>query len=195
MENMGRILITDIDDVLLDWTKSFDQFIREEYDYNGVYLGDNTQRLWEVLCIKKGEIFNIMKSHSELQRFNNLEYYKDSIELLDNFDNFDNIFAITSCGNTIDIIKKRKYNLNKRFPGIIDKVFFLNFLEKKKKILKEIKNKYPTYEIYMIDDNVNDIQSAISLGINGYVYTTSFHKHFNLPVVNSLNEFFNNIKG
>lgn len=188
-----KILITDLDDTLLDWTRSFDSYIRDMYGYDGVFLSDNPNRLWDVLYTTKEEVTNIMKYHTELERFGNLGYYKDAKILNDNADMFDKILAVTSCGKSDIITKKRDKNVNKLFP-VIEEVIYLDFLEQKDGMLRQLVTQYPDAEFYMIDDNIKDVKTAIDLGINAYAYRTAFHDPQDLPVVDSLQEFFDNIK-
>ena len=133
-----------------------------------------------------------MKAHSKIDRFGELDYYKDAHILNNQKGKFDLILAVTSCGNSDEIIKKRNANISKLFP-IIDDIIYLDFLEQKDKVLAEIVDKTPEAEIYMIDDNIKDVQTAIDLGIKAYAYRTAFHDPEELPVVDSLAEFFENI--
>ena len=89
-----KILITDIDDTLLDWTKSFDIFARKHFGYTGIALSKNPQRLWDALNTTKENIPEFMKAHNESSEFAQLEYLNDS-EILNNvFDKFDKIFCM-----------------------------------------------------------------------------------------------------
>ena len=73
-----KILITDIDDTLLDWTKSFDIFARKHFGYTGITLSKNPQRLWDALNTTKENIPEFMKAHNESSEFAQLEYLNDS---------------------------------------------------------------------------------------------------------------------
>jgi len=187
---LKKILIIDIDDVLLDWTKSFDQFIRDKYAYNGIYLGDNSQRLWEVLKIDRTDIDKVMKEHSELDRFKNLNYYKDAEELMNYSHLFNKIISVTSCGTTENIIMKRNFNIRSKFGVHINDIIYLDFLNHKDEAIKKIIKNNQDAEIYMVDDNVDDIKNAILFGVKAYVYKSAFHDSTDLPTINSLKEFF-----
>lgn len=188
------ILIIDVDDVLLNWTKSFDKFVRVEYNYNGVYLIDNPQRLWEALGVDKSEIYEIMKHHNRLNSFADLEYYNDSEILINYIGLFDKVYCITSCGNTSKIMENRHANLVNRFHNFIDEYIFLDFLKPKFNKIDDIIHLHPNDEIYMLDDNVGDIEYAISIGVKGIVYKTAFHDSKDLPYVESMKEFIDSLK-
>jgi len=185
-----KILITDIDEVLLAWSKSFDKFIRDEYNYDGVYIGDSSQRLWELIDIPKEQIGEVMEKHTHLPSFGQLEFHNDAEILNKHNDTFDKIIAITSCGNDAHIMEARNNNIAEKFPGIIDEIIYLDFLKEKIDVIDRIMSENIDAKFYMIDDSVNDIEKAIDKGVNGFVYETPFHDAKNLPSVDSLSEFF-----
>lgn len=184
-----KILITDVDEVLLDWSNSFDKFLRDNYGYEDVHLRDNPKRLWDVIGVDEKDIGNIMSIHNDSPEFAKLNYKKDAVILKDKHRLFDRIIAVTSCGNKKSIKEKRIKNLEDRFGNIIYEIQFLGFLNPKYKSLKKIKDEYPNATIFMIDDSVKDVEYARSLGINAYVYKTTFHNPKDLPVVESFTEF------
>lgn len=188
-----KILITDIDDTLLDWTKSFDVFARKHFGYNGIALSKNPQRLWDALNTTKENIPEFMKAHNESSEFAQLEYLNDS-EILNNaFDKFDKIIGLTSCGDTPIVKTLRQNNLNKLFPKLTE-VIYLPFLAQKDEVLKELASQYNDAEIYMIDDNIYDVATALTLGMKAAAYNTPFHKPDEyIPVVNNMSEFFEKI--
>lgn len=188
-----KILITDIDEVLLDWSKSFDQFARDNYGYTGVYIADSTKRLWDIVSVEKENIGKVMAEHTQLQRFGELEYHKDAKVLLEYKNMFDKIIAITSCGKAPHIMDARNRNIKNKFPKTVDEVIYLDFLQKKIDVIKDLVNTYPDAEFYMIDDSVDDIEKAIEVGVKGFVYRAAFHDPKDLPVVDTLTEFFQKI--
>jgi len=184
-----KILITDIDEVLLDWSDSFDKFLREEYGYDDIHLRDNPKRLWEVVGVHESDIGMIMSVHNDSTAFSKLDYKKDSAILKDNYKKFDKIIAVTSCGSDTSIQEKRIKNLTEKFGDIFDKIEFLDFLNPKHEALERIKEKFSEDRIYMIDDSVKDVEYARSIGIDAYVYKATFHDPKDLPVVESFTEF------
>lgn len=184
-----KILITDIDEVLLDWSDSFDGFLRENYGYDDCHLRDNPQRLWEVVGVHESDIGGIMNIHNDSPAFANLDYKNDSDILKDNYKKFDRIIAVTSCGSDTSIQQKRIQNLKEKFGDIIDEIEFLDFLNPKHEALEKIKERFSDAKIYMIDDSVKDVEYARSIGINAYVYKATFHDPKDLPVVDSFTQF------
>ena len=185
-----KILFTDIDEVLLAWSKSFDKFIRSEYGYNGVYIAESSQRLWELIDIPQDQIGEVMKKHSSLPSFGQLDYHNDANILNFHKNYFEKIIAITSCGNTPHIIKARNNNISEKFPDVIDEIIYLDFLQEKIDVIVKCMLENPEAQYYMINDSVNDIKKAIEKGVKGFVYKTTFHKSGNLPTVDNLSEFF-----
>ena len=189
---MQKILITDIDDTLLDWTKSFDLFVRDKLNYTGESLCTSKARLWDALNVSKEEVPTLMMEHTKLDRFANLEYLKDA-NILNNYkSNFYKVIALTSCGDTDEIIVKRNKNIATLFP-IIDEIIYLDFMELKEDKLIQLVDMYKDYEIFMIDDNIYDVSSAINLGINAMVYKTNFHDCGTLPMVDNFTDFIEKI--
>lgn len=188
-----RILITDIDDTLLDWTKSFDQFARKHFQYEGVPLSKNPQRLWDALKTSKENIPNFMKYHNESPEFAKLDYLNDAAILNIFYNRFDKIIGLTSCGDTPTVKELRTKNLNNLFPKLTE-VIYLPFLAQKDEILKELHMQYFHDTIYMIDDNIYDVETALKLGMKAAAYKTAFHKpDEKIPVVSNMSEFFKNI--
>ena len=185
-----KILITDIDEVLLAWSKSFDKFIRENYEYTGIYIAESGQRLWELIDVPKEIIGEVMSEHTCLPSFGHLDYHNDAEVLNHNKDTFDKIIAITSCGNESHIMEARNNNIAEKFPDTIDEIIYLDYLEEKIQTIEKLISENPEAEFYMIDDSVLDIEKAIELGVKGYVYKTTFHDSKDLPTVDSLSEFF-----
>ena len=176
-----KILITDIDDTLLDWTKSFDIFARKHFDYNGIALSKNPQRLWDALNTTKENIPEFMKAHNESSEFAQLEYLNDS-EILNNaFDKFDKIIGLTSCGDTPIVKTLRQNNLNKLFPELTE-VIYLPFLAQKDEVLKEEqqveKEPEPVYqslqgeETVAVKEVVQEIVDLKSLDSYNFDYET-----------------------
>lgn len=184
-----KILITDIDEVLLDWSDSFDKFLREEYQYDGCHLRDNPKRLWDVVGVHESDIGGVMAGHNDSPAFAYLDYKKDSAILKDNYKKFDKIIAVTSCGSEASIQEKRIKNLKEKFGDIFDDIEFLDFLNPKHEALQRIKDTFSNDKIYMIDDSVKDVAHARKIGIDAYVYKATFHDPKDLPVVESFSEF------
>jgi FMN phosphatase YigB (HAD superfamily) len=184
-----KILITDIDEVLLDWSDSFDKFLRENYGYDECHLRDNPKRLWEVVGVHERDIGGIMNIHNDSPTFAQLDYKNDSAILKNHYKKFDKIIAVTSCGSENSIQQKRIQNLKYKFGDIIDEIEFLDFLNPKHEALEKIKDRFSDAKIYMIDDSVKDVEYARSIGINAYVYKATFHDPKDLPVVDSFTQF------
>jgi len=192
--NGSKILIVDIDDVVLDWTASFDKYIRKFHGYDGVPLGENPKRLPDILNCSREKVISIMEEHNTSSRFKNLKNFKDSKELLLLNTYFEKVYSITSCGKSDQIRQNRLENLMVAIPCFIDELICLDFYEHKHEEIIEIINNHKDSEIYMLDDNVIDIEFAISKGVNGIVYKSAFYDSKGLITVNSCKEFIRYIK-
>jgi len=183
-----RLLIIDVDDVLLDWTSSFGKFITEHYGYKGVPLGENPKRLWDILNTDKETVIKIMKEHNNSSYFGELEYFKDS-KLFNEPNNFDKVVCVTSCGTEPEVQLARTKNLNNLFPGFIDEITFLPYFSEKSKEFTKIVLEHKDYEIFLLDDNVADVEFALTKGVLATVYKSSFYSSKGLQTVNNSQEF------
>lgn len=188
------MIIFDIDDVLLDWSKSFDTFLRVEKGYKGEKVQDSKKRIPDLLNISHDEANKLMIEHNESDYFEQMEIKSDSGELL-KFNYLSPIIGITSCGTSEMIKISRSNNMIDTFGYKLNDIIHLNLHEDKFKVLKNLKDKYEN--IYYLDDNIRNIEYADSIGINSFVYITEFNKDLikeNIQYVNNMKDFLKEIK-
>jgi len=168
------LIIFDIDDVLLDWSKSFDIFLRNEKDYIGEPVQTSTKRIPEILNTTPDEANKIMLEHNESCYFKHMDIKGDSNLIID-FNYSEPIIGITSCGITDTIIKARLENIRAKFGMKITKIIHLELHQNKFEVLTRFNKIYKN--VYYLDDNIRNIEYGDSIGINSFVYLTKFNQN------------------
>jgi phosphoglycolate phosphatase-like HAD superfamily hydrolase len=189
-----KLLIIDVDDVLLDWTASFGDFITENYGYDGVPLGENPKRLWDILNVPKEQVIEIMKEHNNSSYFKKLKYFNDS-KVFNQPHDFDKVVCVTACGIELQVQLARMNNLEDLFPGFINEITCLPYYSEKFDEFTKIIEAHRSYDIFLLDDNVADVKFALKNGVNAFVYKSAFYDNENLRTVDNSTDFLSAISG
>jgi len=126
MGSYDKIILTDIDEVLLKWLPTFKNFIKSHYNID--YPEDN--HVGDVLGedgFKYVHEFNHTSKH-----FANLHAYSDALSILPKLHNEGwKIVGVTACGTEDDVIAMRKTNLYAVFGHIFDDILTVNYTDSK----------------------------------------------------------------
>jgi len=165
---MEKIILTDVDGVLLDWDYSFDNWMKEKgYEkHNNKYY--DVARKYKLSIDKSREVIKLFNESSEIGF---LKPFKDSVSYVKKLSKKGYRFhCITSLGKNLYSQKLRKINLNKLFGDVFDKFIFLDISERKDKVL----NKYNNKKYYWVEDNLQNALDGID---NGLVSILMTHEH------------------
>ena len=154
--------IVDVDDVLLDWSHGFDQWIREKYSYSEIHISQRKERLFDLFHSGIYDEFNDSEGFSSL---NEIRDAKSGLETLSK--NYQ-LKLVSSCGT--DRVQSRKSNLNQYFSGIDYELILLSLHEPKFQYIEKFKPQI------FIDDNVLNSQYHSDLKCGE---TFLFHTEFN----------------
>lgn len=149
-----KILLTDVDDVLLTFHSSFSKYLEtykgfkkiksDCYKFSEMYDFDPTLEINYINEFAKSYHF------ANLQPFGEAEKYLKKIK-----DNNWYIVAITAVDNDDDLLIKRKINLKCVLGNVIDEIHMIGTRKSKLNKLKEFK------KTIFIDDNTKHIEEGI----------------------------------
>jgi 5'(3')-deoxyribonucleotidase len=188
---MNKILLTDIDDVVLDWTAGFKHFV--ELKLGRTITGKpTTPTMEEWLGLTYPEIRKLIDEFDRNNEdFGNLKSMRLSEIYLNKLknDGYD-IVAITASSTKPESMKRRKDNLLKEIGDIFTYIHFVNRSEEKREYLKLYK---PTF---FIEDKIANGLMAIEEGHKGIIMcqsTNGAHENCykNLTWVNNWKEVYN----
>lgn len=187
---MGKILLTDIDDCVVYWSKHFRRILKQETGHT-----PSSQNAGENHAYSHLEYEELEKHISKFNKSNHFENLKpkaDSQIILPKLKSEGwTIIGITACGKDEQVQELRWKNLNKVFgDGVFSDIRFINWYECKSSHLKDFE------DCPFIDDNIKHAETAHSMGHRAMImhrcYRRKF-KHPEIPYVHDWNEIYQEI--
>ncbi len=155
---MPYSIIVDVDDVILDWTKSFSEFA-------GFNFANSPKRIHECLGITFSEEKEIIHTFNISPAFSELPLVDGALSgihfLMQHYD----VSFVTSCGTHETIQRLRRKQLTELFGSGI-KVEFLPMHTVKLEPVTRLRPKI------IIDDNYDNVMCGRNNGAIGYLFTT-----------------------
>ena len=147
-----NVLITDIDEVVLQWRPSFIRYLDDRNIPHD--RSDKAKRFDELLGPDVWKLITDFNTNYDL--FSVLPAYRDADQILPLFkDRGWKVIGLTAAGTHPTTIAARKENLNTLFPGIFDAIHHVDYQDGKGKWLKH----YP--KGLFVDDVWHHIETAI----------------------------------
>jgi hypothetical protein len=167
-----KLLLTDIDGVVLDWVKAFETYLDKyypgnkladpkEFDLNLRYT--DLQPMSESMGKDKNYMRDIVKNFNNTAWIGFLEPFRDAKEILPKIkaDGW-TIIGCTSMGTDSYATALRRINLENHFPDVFNKVDILPFAEHKGNWLKQ----YRDSGAYWIEDKWINAIAGADIGLN-----------------------------
>lgn len=123
---MDKVLLTDVDGVLVDWETAFEDYvIKRGYSFN-----ENKRIVYSMgaqLGISHEEAYNLISGFNHSEEFGNLLPLRDSVEYITKLHNEGwHIIAITTAGEHPETWPLRRQNLDKVFgKNVINELYVL----------------------------------------------------------------------
>jgi len=168
-DRVVRILLTDVDEVLLDWISAFRAWVVEHgYTVQGERPIDRNIAGWVVpssgVPLKESEALRLVEVFNESDSFEHILPRAHSQEVLPLFKRAGyHIVAVSSCTNNLDARAKRERCLQRRFNNCVDKVICLPLGASKKEVLRA----FPP--AIWIDDDIRNVQDGAEVGHRAYL--------------------------
>lgn len=175
-----NIILTDADDVLLDWTGPFLNWMKVEkgFKMNKPERFDLTQ--WFDVTRKQADDFIVEFNNQHVDVPN-----KDSQKVVESLHNKGFVFhVITAYGDSRELKNKREKRLKRLFGNAIWDVDVLDYGSKKDDVLKRYKNS----GLYWVDDSLNHYQSGIENGLKSLLMMGDFNFCQEFPLDMKINK-------
>ena len=133
-----QFILTDVDDVLLDWIGPFQEFLHAK----GIMTNTPTLLDWDLstwITLPDSEIRQLVHEFNNSNYFHRLPAFKDAKSVIKDLAKTHEIVAVTSCSRDNKIVTDRMKNLQVEFGINFHQVHCLNYGEDKKEFL----SKYP----------------------------------------------------
>ena len=155
---MNKILLTDVDGVILDWSGHFNNYLR-------TYHPDK-QLMDPTTFAQAPDTAELIESYNKTAWIGFLQPHKDAIEVLKEIrDAGWVIIACTSMGTDRYANALRKMNIESHFPDVFDKVDIIPFMEPKDKWLSYYKHSGAIW----VEDKISNAKAGADMGLNTYL--------------------------
>lgn len=169
-----KIILTDVDGVLLYWAKGFHDYMVEQ----GLAQLPDTDHEYSV-SLRHGVTPEVAKRHVEY--FNNsphiatLEPFQDAVEYVDKLSKHGFRFiAITSLSNSVIAYTYRTANLKSIFGDVFDRLICLSLGADKYETLKE----WEGSKLFWIEDHINNAEAGHKLGLKSILIEHEYNKWY-----------------
>lgn len=174
---MSKLILTDIDGVVLDWLGSFYNYLTDmNIAYNDSILEnliDQHVEKFQKSSYYFGCLKTCKKSEIFLKKIHRLDY---------------RIIAITACG-TDDIIKNfRKNNLYQHFGNLFDDILFVNVHDSKQPYLQNFES------AIWIEDNYHHYLTGLNCGHKSFLIKHPYNENHCADFVQDWQEIYEKIK-
>ena len=178
-----KILLTDIDGVVLDWVKHFEAYLDryypdnklanpKEFDLNLRYT--DLKPMSESMGEENDFMRDVVKNFNTTAWIGYLEPFRDAKDVLPKFkDAGYKIIACTSMGTDPYSKALRKMNLEQHFPGVFDQIDIIPFAEPKGNWLKY----YRDSGAYWIEDKWSNALAGADVGLNTLIMKHEYNAY------------------
>jgi FMN phosphatase YigB (HAD superfamily) len=186
-----KVILTDVDGVLLDWEYHFYKWVREEY---GLEQLTSNYRIYEALAVDKKLGYKMVGKFNSSREMKYISPLRDAIKYVKKLhEEHGYIFhVITSQTNDLAAQNWRKQNLIDTFGNVFEGFTILGCGDDKDEAL----SKWEGTECYWIEDKEENIIAGNEFGLDGILMA---HEHnlssFSSRRVNNWKEIYNIITG
>lgn len=156
-----RLILTDIDGVVLQWGKAFGQYIKTMGLVPDTHIIRPAYKVEKILNISKDESYQLIDEFHHSKYFTDLVPYADAVIYIDRLAKEGYRFiGITACGRSDNktIYDNRYKNLNKYFRNIFEDLHIMPLGESKATYLGKYKN------AYWIEDSLKNAITGLEFG-------------------------------
>lgn len=195
---MKKVILTDIDGVLVDWRGKIFDFMVDQYKDSLDQEKLKNQLNGEEYCHfsdlvgNYGDPAEICDSYINSFHLKQLPCYEDAKTVINELKNDYTFIGVTALGTTEQIKKNRQDNLELHFPNVFKHVFYVNPYESKAPHIKQLTDLYGDKIVCFVDDliyNLNDSYYANSNIKQFYLNRTNENEKPNVPHIEVKNWF------
>lgn len=182
-----KLILTDVDDVLLDWCTSFTAFMAEQ-DIHPVNHEEDS--LATIFDMHDTHMSFYVREFNASDHFRNMKPYKGAHHVVTRLAAEGHRFhAITSCGTDADVTHARFQNLRSVFGDVFDRITMIPLQKCKRDHLAQYENS----GLYWLEDNVRNAKIGQELGLQSILLLKPWNQKgaadFDGPKINSWFDF------
>lgn len=169
-----KVILTDIDGVVLDWETRFHEWMDS--------LGHQRVNGYESLY-GMHRIYDLPNALDLVRQFNAsaaigfLDSFRDSAQVFYQLQRKGYLFVgVTAMGTDHYAKLLRKINIDRLFPGMFSDVHFVELLETKKGILTELAKKYPG--AIWAEDHIQNFEDGASLKFKAFLMDHLYNRDY-----------------
>lgn len=168
---MNKLILVDVDEVLLHWKKEFSKFLHDLEMHPTVPWTTHNMVIW--LNIPRPEVDKLIYEFNTSGRFENLEEYEYSVESVTKLAEKGYRFvAISACGSDPLVTKIRRRGLEKSFGKVFDDIHCVDGSVGKRSLLES----YP--KTWWIDDSKENVLIGHEIGHTTLLFDQLPNKDF-----------------
>lgn len=192
---MNKLMLVDVDGVLLDWEYSFDRFMKDR-GHSKVPGGESKYDIGKRYGISTEKGRELIETFNESAHIGFLPPYKDSVYYVKKLHEECGIVfhAITSLSVDHDAYRLRKMNLEKLFgETVFQELTCLDTGADKDDALAPYKDS----GLYFVEDKILNAETGASLGLSSILMQHSHNTDYNgnVPVVKNWHDIYNIVVG
>ena len=190
LKGFCKVLLTDVDEVLLQWCKGFSMFMLNK----GYKTKQKLPKYWDLKNwldpnLTQEEIQKLINDFNSSAEFGKLKPYNGARETLEIIRSKGYaIVAISSCSDSKEIIALRECNLEAHYPNLIDVVICLPLDASKREILSQFSKSV------WIDDQPHNVLAGMQVGHDSYIMDRPWNTGGNFKRIHRFNELGNFLK-
>ena len=175
-----KTLLLDCDGVILD----FLTVVHSKYDYL-VNHENRPEEYYDFNCyfnIPQNDVDTMVKSFNASEEFSKIPAFKYARHVLQGLkqDGYD-IFVITSCGNSSDIVDMRVKNLHNEIGDVFEDIICLPLEGDKRETLSKWKNT----DVLWVDDRLHNCEVGTELGLDSMMFESIYNHYMEHPKVDN----------
>ncbi len=175
---MSKIILSDVDGVLLDWMDRFTGYMVSE----GYSIQEDSHNQYDL-----GTVFNITEKEAleEITKFNDDEWTFGTLQACDGAEEAISILsklgysfvAITSCSEKSEVVNLRKANLYNVFGDVFDEVHCIGVHQDKTETLEKYE------QTFWIEDRFSHALEGLNAGHNAILIDRSWNQNEDHPLI------------
>lgn len=172
-----KLILTDVDGVLLSWDYAFDQYMRRTVSSSSAIISHDSHTIGEKYGLDPEVGDYLVRIFNQSATMGFLAPYLDAIKYVKRLhEEHGYIFhAITSMGLDLHAQKLRVMNLENLFgKNVFEDVIFLDTGEEKSSVLKE----YAGSDCYWIEDNFANCLTGLEYGLKPILLNHSYNRKY-----------------
>ena len=190
---MEKIILTDVDGVLLNWEYAFGTWM-EEHGHTMIENGNFIYNIGKRFDIEKNEASKLVRFFNESATIGFLPALRDAehyVKLLGNLGY--RFHVITSLSKNPNAQRLRTKNLTKLFGDVFEKYIYLDTGEDKDTILAHYKDS----NLLWVEDKPANAEVGLQCGLNSVVMEHAFNLHYEgaAPFVKNWAEIYTMVTG